>query len=120
MDNSEQLAYLEQERIKIWDKVVVLEKAINENLTSYEKIAEESAIKSGGFATQIESAKNITSQNLEESNAKIGELRNQFGAFQELKTQIDNFYQTAKENAVIIQATHDTVVGQEKNVQENK
>jgi hypothetical protein len=118
MDNSEQLAFLEQERQKIWVRVGEIEKAINENLTIYEKEAQESAVKASEFVSQTESAKNITDQNLAEVASKLQELRNQFTLFQERKAITDGLYEATKVNSDFIQANHDKVVAQEKNLQE--
>ena len=69
------LEYLESERLKLWEKVVALEEAVNKKTSDYEKEAKQSSRKASEFRNRSEEAKIHSVGYLEEIKSRLTEVK---------------------------------------------
>ena len=78
--NSEKIEYLEEERKKLWDKILLLEKKLDEKPSDFEKEAKQASKKAAEFRNKTELRLNQANEMLENLNRqkeKIEQLSNE-------------------------------------------
>ena len=78
-NNSEKLKYLDDERLKIWERLSDLEKTVEKKTSDYEKEAKQSSKKTSEFRNKSEDAKNKALEILDE----IEKISNRINEFKE-------------------------------------
>src|SRR6185437_5207231 len=116
MNKEERIEYLEEERKKILEKILLLEDALNKKTSEYEAEAKISAEQAIGYKTTSEEAKNTVVSNLEEVTIKLAEIRNDYTSIVELNTQIKGLATTSFENDTLIKALHADVTSKAESI----
>lgn len=69
------LEYLESERIKLWEKLLLIEEELKKKTSDYENEAKQSSKKASEFRNRSEEAKKASIEYLEEIKGKVTEIR---------------------------------------------
>ena len=69
------LEYLEEERVKLWNKVLALEIEISEKTSDYEKEAKQSSKMASEYRNRCDEAKETTQANADESKRKLDSIK---------------------------------------------
>lgn len=109
MSKEERIDFLEDERKKIWGKIIILEELLNKKTSDYESEAKESSEQASLFKNISEEAKNIITQNLEEANSKLQEIKAVYNSFEEVNTIVKVYSVTSKENSELIKTIYDNI-----------
>jgi len=109
MTREERIEYLEDERKKIWEKVISLEELLNKKTSDYENEAKLSAEQSTEFRKAAEEAKNTIVQDLDEINLKLTDIRAVYNSIEELNTKIKEYANNAEDNNKLIKAIYDNI-----------
>lgn len=117
MTKEERIEYLEEERKKIWEKIIILEELLNKKTSDYENEAKLSSEQSSIFKNISEEAKNTIVQNLEEANSKLEEIKSFYNSFEELNSRIKELSVSSAENNELIQKIYDTIQNKSESIQ---
>ncbi len=107
MSTNDKLDYLEEERKKIWDKIVLLQDLVDKKTSDYESAAKLSSEQASEFKNVSEQAKNAIGKNLEETYAKLEEIRTAYGTYADLNTKINEYSNSSKDNSALIKAIYE-------------
>lgn len=69
------LEYLESERIKLWEKLLLIEEEVKKKTSDYENEAKQSSKKASEFRNRSEEAKKASIEHLEEIKGRLTEIR---------------------------------------------
>ena len=92
MNKDERLDYLEDERKKIWDRLMALEAQIKKKTSDYEEDAKLAAADAEFFKESTREAKETAEKDLEEFTQKLQELKLNYDSF-------TTFFQKLKQNS---------------------
>jgi len=116
-DERKQLEYLEEERRKLWAKVVDLEKLINNKTPEYESEAKGAARKAVEYKNKSEEAKNATFQNSEASKTSYDQIEQLRIAAEDKNLAISGYLEQFNTDAANISKIHQEVEEQKNSVQ---
>lgn len=100
--NSKRIEYLEEERKKLWDRLVLLEKKVEEKPSDLERDIQQSSKKAAEFRNKTEERliqANEILNDLQKISSRINEL---YSNISNLKDQISNIFQNSKSESDII------------------
>lgn len=109
MNKEERIDYLENERKKIWEKIIILEELLSKKTSDFENEAKLSSEQALLFKSTSEEAKISIIENLEEANSKLQEIRTIYNSFEVLNKKINEYSNISKENSEEIQTIYDTI-----------
>lgn len=92
------LEYLEEERKKLWEKILSLENDIKKKTSDYESDAKQYSKKASEYRNRSEEAKNTSFKFLEEIKIKFDEIERIYNNIKEDSNNIKNEYETASLN----------------------
>ena len=113
------LDYLNDERLKIWEKIIDLEELIRKKTPEYEKEARQASRKTSEFRNKSEESKNITEHNANLSTEKINQIENVLFEVVSLQQKASKAYSELKERLVIASSESETAILNSEKVAEN-
>jgi hypothetical protein len=115
-DERKQLDYLEEERKKIWSKLVALEEAVNDRPSDIEKEAMQASKKASEYRNRAEESKNSAFESLGEIKAKVEEVSNMNNISRELHKEIQEYCTTTKEIFISLKTSYDELIEKKTDV----
>ncbi len=110
------LKYLEEERIKLWSKVLELENEISKKTNDYEKDAKQSSKKASEYRNRSDEAKEIALKNAEESKKKLESIDEFHKSVIEYNDLIKNIYSESKEQNDSLEIIFNNVSSKKENL----
>ncbi|MFA6925331.1 MAG: hypothetical protein WC223_13880 [Bacteroidales bacterium] len=92
------IEYLEEERVKLWDKISSLEVEINKKTTDYESEAKQASKKASEYRNRSEEAKESVLTTLNEVSQKSEEIKSIYNSLVEINGKIIDFSTTSNNN----------------------
>lgn len=117
MSKDERLDYLDDERKKIWTKILILETGLEKKTSDYENEAKLASQNSSEFKIISEQAKDAILKNLEETNFKLDEIRKNYASIEELNTKIKEYAISSNTNNEHIKTTNEAIQSKSISIQ---
>lgn len=92
-----EIEYLNNERLKIWERLTELEGEINKKTSDFEKEAKQSSKMASEYKNKSNEAKNIVVQNAEIVNAKLEEAKQCLADIKSLKAKSEDIFKKIEE-----------------------
>ena len=109
MSREERIEYLESERIKIWEKITVLEELLKEKTSDFEIDAKQSSEQALVFKNTSEELKDTIEGNLLLANSKLDTIKIHYNEFENYYNVIKEFSENSKVNSESIQSINDII-----------
>lgn len=109
MGKDDRLEYLEDERKKIWKRLLDLEDQLKKKTSDYEAEAKISAEISKSYTDDTEKAADAVSQHLSEASSKLEIIREHYNSFEEMFATIKESAQLSIANSKSIGAIQESV-----------
>lgn len=91
------LEYLEEERVKLWNKVLELERDIAKKTSDYEKEAKQSSKKASEYRNRSDEARDVAHKNADESKKKLESINEIQESVISYNDSIHNYFVKSKE-----------------------
>ena len=104
---NEQLKYLEEERIKIWDRITELETSLNKKTSDYERDAKQASKKTSEFRNRSNEAKEQAENLLDEIKGIHVEVIQERETLKKLSSNITRYHNSASEKSTAISSNLD-------------
>jgi tetrahydromethanopterin S-methyltransferase subunit B len=109
MSKEDRIEYLEEERKKLWAKILTLEEELGKKTTDYEADAKLASQQTLEYRSISEDGKNKILSDLEGANEKLQELKKVSTSFEQLSNEIIDESNSAKENSSSIASIYEEV-----------
>ena len=116
-NRDDRIDYLDSERKKIWEKIVILEDLVAQKTSDYEESAKTSSEQALQSKQEADEARNTILQNLEETSAKLITLRDNYATFEKLLSDVKGFAETSSINNSLISTLYDSVKSKSESIQ---
>ena len=113
------IEYLDEERIKLWEKIVSLEDAINKKTSDYENEAKQSSKKASEYRNRSENAKSIISQYLDDAKQNLDEIKGLFDSLNEYSKKVKEIHDISQSDSKDIKDYSTEIEAHKEMIQEH-
>jgi hypothetical protein len=112
------LAYLEEERKKLWEKTVELEELVSKKTSDYESEAMQASKKASEYRNRSKEAKETVFQYLGETKTKFDEIEIHHTSIQDYRDKVINLYNEVNNKASDVNLSYEELLEKKKHLEE--